>query len=250
MMNTSMIGTMARAAARLGPRTLALLAVGLPLAAQASPGGEAPAKAAAVAVKPAWAMEFPRARTNIEAWMKRAQWEEQRGDADAWRISGGVLRTVQDEDSTTVGTSKGFPVVAEGHRKLRFRFRALKWPAKGNLAKKGTEDAALRIFVVFDRGGGILSPPDTLGYAFTVGQPKGAAVRSERFDNVFYISVESAKGYDGGWREVTVDLVDDYRTHFKRQAVPKIKAIAIKSDGNNTDAQVSAEIDWIRLSPR
>lgn len=199
--------------------------------------------------KPGWSIDFPKARANIEAWMKQAKWKEQRGDADAWQIGGGVLRTIQDEDSTTIGTAKGFPLDPMTHRTLTFRFRALKWPAKGNVARKSTEDAALRIFILFDRGGGVFSPPDTLGYAFTVGQPKGVTVRSERFDNVFYISVESAAGYDGGWREVKVDLVNDYQKLFKRQAVPKIKAIAIKSDGNNTDAKVSAEIDWIRLGP-
>lgn len=223
-------------------RPSVLTALGLALLAS-------PLLTTAAAAAPGWAIEFPKARTHIEAWMKQAKWKEQRGDADAWQIGDGVLRTVQDEDSTTIGTSKGFPLDPMTHRTLSFRFRALSWPAKGNVARKSTEDAALRVFILFDRGGGILSPPDTLGYAFTVGQPKGAKVRSERFDNVFYVSVESATGYDGGWREVSVDLVADYQALFKREVVPKIKAIAIKSDGNDTDAKVSAEIAWIRLGP-
>ncbi|MCA9538714.1 MAG: DUF3047 domain-containing protein [Myxococcales bacterium] len=208
-----------------------------------------PVLLALLAPAPVWRVDFATESTPALTWMKANGWKEQRGDADAWRVVDGVLRTAQKEDSTTIGTQRGFPLDALTHRHLRFRFRVLKWPAKGDLRKKGTEDAALRIFILFDHGEGFIAPPDTLGYAFASSRPVGEMITSDRFDNVKYIPIATARGYDGRWIEVDVDLVADYRRAFGVEAVPAIKAIGIKSDGNNTDAEASAEIDWIQIGP-
>ncbi|MCA9542626.1 MAG: DUF3047 domain-containing protein, partial [Myxococcales bacterium] len=107
----------------------------------------------------------------------------------------------------------------------------------------------LRVFVIFDHGGGLLSPPDTLGYAFASTLPVGRTATSDRFDNVKFIAVAGPNGYDGGWIEVERDLVADYKAAFGK-APPRIKAIGIKSDGNNTDAKAAAVIDSIEILPR
>lgn len=205
--------------------------------------------APALAAPPVWSVTFDDADQPATAWMAKNGWEEQRGDADRWRIKDGLLRTGQVEDSTTVGTSRGFPVDPAAAPILTFRFKVTKYPEKGDLRRAGTEDAALRVFILFDRGGGLLSPPDTLGYAFASARPVGEFITSDRFDNVKYIPVVTAKGYDGGWVEVKRDLVADYQKAFGRKP-PEIKAIGIKSDANNTDGRAAAQIDWIRLSPR
>jgi len=129
------------------------------------------------------------------------------------------------------------------------RFRVTSWPQKGDLRRKSTEDAALRVFVLFDHGGGLLSPPDTLGYAFTSSQPLGKTITSQRFDNVKFIPVATAQGYAGGWVEVERDLAADYKAAFGRKA-PRVKAIGIKSDANNTDGRAAAIIDSIEILPR
>ncbi len=216
-------------------RTLALALALAPLGAFAAP--------------PTWSVTFDQPDQPATKWMAAHGWEEQRGDADRWQIKDGLLRTGQVEDSTTIGTSRGFPVDPNAAPILTFRFKVTKHPAKGDLRRKGTEDAALRVFILFDRGGGILSPPDTLGYAFASSQPVGKTITSDRFDNVKYIPVATAKGYDGGWVEVKRDVVADYKAAFGRTP-PAIKAIGIKSDANNTDGRAAAQIDWIKLSPR
>lgn len=206
--------------------------------------------AAPAAAAPGWSVTFDGPPTPAERWMKANGWEEQRGSAARWRIADGALHTAQDEDSTTIGTERGFPLDPQATPRIRIRFKVTAWPAKGDLRRKGTEDAALRIFVLFDRGGGLLSPPDTLGYAFASSNPVGKTLTSERFDNVKFIPVATARGYDGGWIEVERDLVADYKAAFGRASVPKIKAIGIKSDGNNTDAKAAAVIDRIEILPR
>ncbi len=204
----------------------------------------APASAA-----PAWSVTFDGRSQPALKWMKANGWKEQRGDADRWRIADGALHTAQNEDSTTVGTERGFPLDPNAAPRIRIRFKVTAWPEKGDLRRKGTEDAALRVFVIFDRGGGLLSPPDTLGYAFASKNPAGVFITADRFDNVKYIPVASAKGYDGGWIEVERDVVADYKKAFGK-APPRIKAIGIKSDANNTDGKAAAIIDRIEFLPR
>jgi len=204
---------------------------------------------APAAAAPGWSVSFDGRSQPAQAWMKANGWEEQRGDADRWRVADGALHTSQDEDSTTIGTERGFPLSPQAAPRLRMRFKVTAWPEKGDLRRKGTEDAALRVFVIFDRGGGLISPPDTLGYAFASTNPVGRFITSARFDNVKYIPVATAKGYDGGWIEVERDIVADYTKAFGK-APPRIKAIGIKSDGNNTDAKAAAVIDRIELLPR
>ena len=115
-------------------------------------------------------------------------------------------------------------------------------------AKKRKEDSALRIFVVFDRGGGLISPPDTIAYGVGQLSRKGRIQTSERFDNVKYVVV--ADGAKPGLR-VTFkrDLKEDYRRAFGREA-PAIKAIGIKSDANNTGLKASATLYRLELGSR
>lgn len=207
------------------------------------------ALAAPAIAAPGWTVRFDDPDQKAGAWLGKNGWEEQRGSADRWRIAGGALHTDQREDSTTIGTERGFPIDPNAAPILTFRFKVTAWPEKGDLRHKGTEDAALRVFILFDRGGGLLSPPDTLGYAFASKNPVGSMITADRFDNVKYIPVATAAGYDGGWIEVRRDLVADYKAAFGKSP-PKIKAIGVKSDANDTDGRAAAQIDWITLSPR
>lgn len=206
--------------------------------------------AAPALAEPGWLVDFPTGDHKARDWMKSSGWEEQKGSAGRWRILDGVLRAEQDEDSTTIGTERGFPLVADRFPMLRYRFRVLGFPQKGNLRKKGTEDAALRVFILFDKGGGLLSPPHTLGYAFGSTEEVGEVITSDRFDHVKYIVVATPKQGVGRWLDIERDIVADYQKAFGTRSVPRIKAIGIKSDANDTDGQATAEVDWIRLDPR
>lgn len=202
----------------------------------------APALASAA---PTWELALPKGATKVTDWLSGAGWKEQRGDADAWTITDGVLRTRQRKDSTTIGTEKGFPLRPNQH--LEFSFRVLEKPTGANLAKKSKEDSALRIFVLFDKGGGLFSPPRTLGYAFGEDEAPETIKTSQRFDDVKFIIVASGAPDPAKWYDVRRDIVADYRKAFGED-VPAIKAIAIKSDGNNVDGNASAEIRWLRFT--
>lgn len=197
-----------------------------------------------------WVLNLPSSRVPVQQWMVQAGFEEQRGSAENWYVQGGILHLVQDDDSTTVGTKRGFPVDADRRGRLRFEVRADTLPAGADLKSKGTEDAAFRLFVVFDRGGGIFSPPDTLGYAWATARPVGAVVQSERFDNVHYVVVASGPKQLGRWITVQRDVAADYRRIFGRADVPPIVAVAFKSDANDTGTRAASRVRGVRFSAR
>lgn len=195
---------------------------------------------------PGWHMR-PSPDGPAREWMNAAGWEEQKGSAKRWRVEGGVLRTEQDDDSTTIGTKRGFPM-APG--KLRFSFRVLEAPAGADLRRKEKEDSALRVLVVFDEGGGLFSPPTTLGYGFGDGEPADVFFRSDRFGQVKYMVVASPKTHPTGeWIDVERDLARDYEAAFGKKAVPKVAAIAVKSDANDTGGKARAELRSLSLAP-
>lgn len=196
-----------------------------------------------------WSVDFDGPDTQALDWMRVHGWEEQRGSAARWTVADGALHLVQDDDSTTIGTDRGFPIDPEVAPRLVVRFRVLEWPERADLAYKETEDSALRVFVVFDRGGGWFRPPHTLGYAFASTRAAGDIITSDRFDQVKYLPVVSAADYDGGWVEIERDVVADYVAAFGRRP-PRIKAIGIKADANDTDGRARASVDHILLLPR
>ncbi len=200
--------------------------------------------------EPGWILTLPHAPQGARTWIEAAGWEEQRGSAAAWRVAEGALYTHQSGDSTTIGTKKGFPIETARFPILKLRVMATILPKGAHLKAKSTEDAALRVFVLFDKGGGFLSPPCTLGYAIGSTEPVGSVITSERFEQVKYIVVASGPSAVGKWLDLKRDLLADYRKAFGAGRVPAIKAVGIKSDGNNTNSPAAAVVSHISLQPR
>lgn len=194
-----------------------------------------------------WSFKPPAKDGPAAKFFESGGWEEQRGSWDSWRFRNGALHTYQDDDSTLVGRKvsidpKATPI-------LRFSFEVKQHPRGADLRRKDTEDSALRIFVVFDRGGGLFSPPDSIAYAFGNPAIKGRAITSERFDNVKYMVVAGGRAQLGRRIEIERNLAKDYRRAFGR-AAPRIQAIGIKSDSNNLDAKAQAIVHGIAVTAR
>jgi hypothetical protein len=201
------------------------------------------------AAAPAWEIVFPSRNEPAWPWLKEHGFEEEKGSAAAWRLGEGGLTLLQKDDSTTVGTAKGFPIDPGKAPVLSFKIRVDELPAAGDLSKAKTEDAAFRLFVIFDEGGGLLSPPRTLGYAWASSGATGALVPSERFDTVRFIPVAAGQQGLGAWQTFTRNVVDDYKKAFGGDRVPSIKAIGIKSDANDTHGACRVVVEHVRLSP-
>ncbi|MEE9383733.1 MAG: DUF3047 domain-containing protein [Nannocystaceae bacterium] len=212
-------------------------------------GGEALATNAGVEVS------FPVAAMPIDAWMKRNGWESFRGNPRRFRVEDGHLRMVSRDDSVSIQTERGFPVDPHRYAHVTMKFQVKTLPRGTQLAKKRGDDAALRLYVAFDRGGFAgLMPPNTIAYTWTESLPVGSIVQSEHFDRLRYVSVGRGGPVGGGdaagmWMTVKRNLLADYRRVFPEDAgrVPDVLGMVLKCDSNNTHTTAEAWVAAIRI---
>lgn len=193
---------------------------------------------------PVWEMPFPGKPVPFLEWARGTAWKEQMGSARPWKFDGQCLRMNGKGKSVTVGSAKGFPMAVDDGLKAVFAFVVDKAPEQADLGDKTREDAALRVFLIFDRSGGFLKPPQTLGYAFVPGGKIDEVIPSERFGSVKSLVVANELRTDV---RVERSIAADYRVAFGRNDVPALKAIGLKSDGNDTNAEVAACLKALRL---
>ncbi len=197
-------------------------------------------------------VSFPQEKTNIFAWMRDRQWRSKRNDPGRFKIEKGRLHMLSDGDSVLIATERGFPVDPRLWPKLRMIFRIGKIPAGADLSKKNGDDSAFRVYVAFERGGGIFSPPHTIAYTWTENLEPGRVVQSAHFKNLRYLSIGSGVPASQDWITAEHNLLEDYRRLFPKHAdeVPLIRGIALKCDTNNTGGSAESWLSRIELRPR
>ena len=199
--------------------------------------------------------EFPRERTEIRAWMEQHGWKSRRGSPHRFHLEGGRLRLVSRDDSVLIGTEEGMPLDPEEWPRLRFRLRVDRVPTETNLAEKSGDDAAFRLYVAFDEGGGLFSPPNTIAYTWTEDLEPETLVHSAHFRRLRYLSVgrgvTTGDPETDGWITVERDLSADYRRVFGQQGeVPDLVGIMLKCDSNDTQTSGSAWLEGLELVQR
>jgi hypothetical protein len=220
------------------------LALSLAAALAAAPAAPALGPAGPVPVP---LVSFPDAPRPLADWMAAEGWASKREDPGHWSVGSGVLHMAGTGDSVLIGTEKGFPrAVAPGAR-LRLTLKVATTPRGTDLSRKAGDDAALRLYVAFDKGGGLISPPNTLAYAWTEREAAGTLVRSAHFSNLHYVSLGSGPT---DWVTVECDLAADYRRAFpKETSLPRLKGLLIKSDSNDTKTSAEAWLKSVELVP-
>lgn len=201
---------------------------------------------------------LPSASTPVAQWMEAHGWERQRGRPRLFRVDRHCLLMVSRDDSVAIGLKRGFPLQPKTWPRVRFKIRVDTLPKGTDLARKGGDDAAFRLYVAFDRGGGWFSPPHTVAYTWTERTPVGRVIQSAHFDNLRYLSVGRGlppKDKDGAakWIVIERDLAADYRLAFPEAAapVPAISGILLKCDSNNTGTSARAAVaEVVLLGPQ
>lgn len=211
------------------------LAAGLALAPAVGPTAAVP-----VAV-------FPDAPQELTAWMSANGWQSKREEPKEWRLEPGALHMLSHGDSVLLGTDRGFPRPAT---KLKMTFRVKSTPRGTDLTKKSGDDAALRIYSTYDKGGGVFSPPNTIAYTWTEREPEGTLIKSGHFANLYYLSLGAGPTPGADWVAAERDLAVDYRRAFpKDAAVPALKGLLIKCDSNDTKTSAEAWLKSVELLP-
>lgn len=227
------------------PRVFVLLALLL----QDSRGSR-PAPAQAPASRPL--LVFPKDATPLPGWLKQHGLQSKRDAPDRFTVGDGSLHLVSDQDSVLLATEQGFPVELAQWPRLRLRVRIDQLPQNADLRQTKGDDAAFRVYVAFDRGGGLLSPSNTIAYTWTGDVPVDTVIQSAHYKTLQYLSV--GMGVTAGkagpeWVTIERDLAADYRRAFPtdRKPVPALRGVAIKCDSNDTKSKAEAWLSALEL---
>jgi hypothetical protein len=193
-------------------------------------------------------VSFPREEIPIHDWLEQSDWEAQRGSVDLFRIKDSTLFMRSENTSTTIGTKFKSKLRPLAHPWIEFRYRVDELPPGTNVTRRSRDDAALRVFVLFDKGGILgVTPPHTIGYVWDTTLKPGATGRSESFGQVRYIVIGSGEEGLREWHTCRRNIREDYMRLFETDKVPKIKAVGVKCDSNHSNASSASAIQWIRF---
>ena len=140
--------------------------------------------------------------------------------------------------------------IMPGAGSLSWSWRVLEHPAGADLRDRAADDAALRVFVVFERKGLLDRVPHTLFY--TSGTVEGANYERPSFQSgdLHVIRMRSSAS-DADWRHTVVDPFADYQRIWGGK--PRvIVAIGLMQDSEDTQSSATADIRalvWCAASP-
>ena len=114
------------------------------------------------------------------------------------------------------------------------------------LERKAGSDAAARVYVHFETPG-LPWQRRSLDYVWSASLPIGTVLSSAYSSTSKIIVVESGTSSMGQWRSVERNLADDYARCFNGHP-PRVMAIGLMSDADNTGTEALAYFDEFRIS--
>ena len=115
------------------------------------------------------------------------------------------------------------------------------------LRRKDGSDASARVYVYFETSG-LPWQKRSLDYVWSASLPAGTILESAFSPTSKMIVVESGTGSLGRWRTVERNLQNDYERCFGNGPLPKVIAIGVMTDTDNTGAEALAYFDDLRVS--
>jgi hypothetical protein len=215
---------------------IAIFALTLPIAAAASPATSPPAEDFEHGVSKAWTTEGlgpqPDAGT-IET--------PQEGSGNHF------LRISTDGSFYSIGIDSPFDPAQ--YPRLSWRWRIDRMPTHADIANRGGDDAAARLYVVFKD-----APPANgkvlhkLEYVWDTSHPVGSIIPDPYApDTTKAIVLESGNARLAQWVREEVDLVSDYQRAFGARP-GWVKTIAFASDSNETHSASASDFDDLQIS--
>ncbi len=128
---------------------------------------------------------------------------------------------------------------------LSWRWRVPVTPVGANLSAASTDDAALRVFVVFARRGLFETTPRALFYSLADGSPPSVATGRRRKPLASLVAGLPAATLS--WVTVTADPIADYRRLWQTDA-PRIVAIGVMQDTDQTRSAAVGDLFDLKWS--
>ena len=138
--------------------------------------------------------------------------------------------------------------IAPARAELTWRWRVPVAPRGVDLRHEATDDAALRIFVVFARRSWFEGTPRTLFYCTGGNEPAGYARASFTSPRLHVMRVSGAAA-KASWETIAVDPFADYQRIWG-EAPPPIVAVGIMQDTDQTRAATLADVQSLAWRPR
>ena len=117
----------------------------------------------------------------------------------------------------------------------------------GDASQKSGDDYGARVYVVFPSV--FFWNTRAINYIWANKLPKEQAVPNPYTANAIMVSVESGLAESGKWITETRNIYEDYKRYFGKEP-PKVGAIAIMTDTDDTGESVSADYGPIALCGR
>ncbi len=131
------------------------------------------------------------------------------------------------------------------YSRLRWRWKIERVLEKGQAGVKAGDDYPARIYIVFDSW--LPNFARSINYIWASKLAAESVVVNPYYRRSIMLAVESGSGKAGQWVVEERDLVADYRKVFGGD-IPRIRAIAVMTDGDNTGESVFAWFDWIEFT--
>ncbi|MFA5516361.1 MAG: DUF3047 domain-containing protein [Desulfuromonadales bacterium] len=130
------------------------------------------------------------------------------------------------------------------HPLLSWRWKVGNVLAKGDARSKAGDDYAARLYVIFPHW----YPPKTrsINYIWANRMPVGDFLPNAFYGKAVLLAVESGAEKAGQWVEEVRDVRADFRRIFGEEP-PRVGAIAIMTDTDNTGGAATAWYDDIRI---
>jgi hypothetical protein len=134
----------------------------------------------------------------------------------------------------------------KAHPRLSWSWKIGGTIRKGDERTKAGDDYAARVYVVFPSV--LFWRTRAVNYIWANRLPRGAFLPNVYTGNAVMVAVESGDANAGRWIDEERDLVEDYRRAFGEDP-PKIGAVAIMTDTDNTGEEAVAWYGAIRFLP-
>jgi len=117
----------------------------------------------------------------------------------------------------------------------------------GDAKQKSGDDYGARVYVIFPSF--FFWNTKAINYIWANKLPKGQKIPNPYTSNSIMISVESGPSETGKWLMETKNIYEDYKASFGKEP-PKVGAIAIMTDTDNTGENASANYGTIAICSR
>lgn len=127
---------------------------------------------------------------------------------------------------------------------LRWRWKIDRVLQDGRAGTRAGDDYPARIYIIFDSW--LPNYARSLNYIWASHLAREEVVVNPYYERSIMLAVESGAAKVGGWVVEERDLRVDYQRMFGGE-IPKIRAVAVMSDGDDTGESARAWFDWIEF---